>query len=142
MTGARRLNQLRSPTAPPMAWMEASMHEVDHVAQRNDDGLFRRTAIRRSRKSLARVGAQIAGDVALMQRFELPIDPTFSDRCRSCAFKAPCDVIERGGDPSALLELHYVRLPDDESDDVGLRQRGGQTGLGGRGAKTVNFRWG
>jgi hypothetical protein len=135
MTGARHVNRLRSPTAPPLAWVEASMHERDDIAARDGNDLFRRTVIRRSQATLAEAGARVAADVERMLDPALDLAPSFGPQCGTCPFKGPCDAMEAGADPADLLAARYVRGPS-------ISRAPDPTGLGGRGARTVNFRWG
>jgi hypothetical protein len=132
MSGPRHTNVLRSPTPPPLAWAAASMTELDHITDQEDNVLFRRTVVRRSPESMRRIGKQIADEVREMQGDVVSVRPTFALHCMVCAFRHPCDVMEADGDFRAVLDADYEQVDDDVEEQ---NLPGGQS-------KTVNFRWG
>lgn len=148
MSGARHLNPHRSPITPEArlaACDAAEAAEMGHIAERQEEGRFRRTVVRRSQAALARAGQQVGADVLEMQRPDLPVFPTLSLRCAECAFKAACDAMEAGLDWSAVLDEGYFQ-PDEEWQDRSLRRPPGSAGtrvsLSSEQTRTVNFRWG
>jgi hypothetical protein len=141
--GGRHPNFLRSPLTPEErrnASSDVSLKPVDHVVFQQDNGLFRRTVIRRSQASIASVGVQIADQAKETLRPDLEVPPSFSPGCARCAFAAPCTAMERGEDHHAVLHAGFLRL-DEDTDTDNLRRS--KDRLAGRSESwTVNFRWG
>lgn len=142
MAGPRHANFARSPISPDDRILADLMPEavgIDRIVEQQDNGLFRRTVIRRSQASIRRAGAAVAADAQAMQRPDLVVGPTFSDAtCPGCAFRRPCDAMESGGDVAAVLaEGYVVRSDGAEEDDRRSRFR-----PGGPESETTNFRWG
>lgn len=141
--GGRHPNVLRSPLTPEErrnASSDGSVGPVDHMVFQQDNGLFRRTVIRRSQASMARMGLWIADEIKQTLRADLEVPPTFSDRCPRCEFATPCAALEAGDDPEAILQADFVRR-DEDSDTDNLR-RSKVRGDRQRQSGTVNFRWG
>ncbi len=132
MSGPRHTSMLCSPTPPPLAWAAASMTEFDHITDQHDNGLFRRTVVRRAPETMNRIGRQIAEEVEQMQLDDLSLEPTFASHCAECSFRRPCAVMEAGGDFQAVLDAGYEQVPDDIEAP---RRPANQS-------KTVNLRWG
>lgn len=149
MNGRRHINYHRSPLTPHerLSSPDAAGDRVsdDSVADQLDNGLFRRTVVRRSQASIAAAGLRIARDVIEMRHDDLPVPPTFSDaHCPTCTFKAPCDAREADGDWRSVLDAGYRQRSGDADDDLERRSpfRPGRRGdEDSDESQTVNFRW-
>ncbi len=144
MVGSRHLNTRRSPLTLGPATTPAARSAAttaDDVALQQDNGLFRRTAIRRNQETLRLTGAQVATDAMLVREPDLPVEPNFADHCATCEFKAPCDAMEAGGDWQAILAANFYQR-DEDSEDDSLRhsdhRAGMRASLGGM-YRTINL---
>lgn len=144
MVGSRHLNTRRSPlTLGPATTPGArsAATTADDVALQQDNGLFRRTTIRRNQETLRRTGAQVAADAMLLREPTLVVEPNFAEHCAQCEFKAPCDAMEAGGDWQAILAAHFYQR-DEDSEDDSLRhsdhRAGMRASLGGM-YRTINL---
>lgn len=120
MIGSRHVNTRRSPltlepTATPAARSAAT--EQDQVSLQQDNGLFRRTVIRRNQGTMKETGVRVAQMAMEIREPDLPVPPTFGDHCASCEFKAPCDAMEAGGDWRAVVERDFYQRSADAEDE-------------------------
>jgi hypothetical protein len=137
MIGSRHVNTRRSPlTMEPAATPAARSAATtkDDVALQQDNGLFRRTVIRRSQETLRQTGVRVAEDGMALRDPTLSVEPTFGDHCARCEFKAPCDAMEAGGDWQAIMDASFYQR-DEDSEDESLRHSdhrvGTRASLGG-----------
>jgi hypothetical protein len=137
MIGSRHVNTRRSPltlepSSTPAARSAATTE--DHIALQQDNGLFRRTVIRRNQDAMRETGVRVAELAIEFRDPEVPVPPTFGEHCATCEFKAPCDAMEAGGDWKSLLEAEFCQR-DADAEDESLRHsdyRAGQrASLGG-----------
>jgi hypothetical protein len=150
MNGGRHVNYHRSPHTPQerLSSPDPAGDRVsdDNIADQLDNGLFRRTVVRRSQASIAAAGLRVARDVVEMRRDDLPVPPTFSDaHCPGCTFKAPCDAMEAGHDWQYVLDLRYRQRRDDADDDLERRspfRPGSRADARRDESRIVNVRWG
>lgn len=145
MSGPRHPNSLRSPLTPAArvaSQKAADAADVGHIEGREQQGRYRRTVMRRSQAALARAGEQVGFDALEMQRPDLALNPTFSEQCLSCLFKAPCEAMEAGRAGWSVLDEGYYRR-DDDWQDRSLRRPSGSSGarvaVSDRQRRTVNF---
>ena len=73
-------------------------------------GPVRRTHIRRTRREIAAVGAQLAAEALDMTR-EPAIYPNPAAHCSVCEFAAPCVTLFQGAEPEPMLAAHFHRQP-------------------------------
>jgi hypothetical protein len=137
MIGSRRVNTRRSPvaldpTSNPAARSAAT--NEDFIALQQDNGLFRRTVIRRNQETLRNTSLRVAEDAMVIREPDVAVFPTFSSFCQQCEFKAPCDAMEAGGDWQSVLDAQFYRR-DEDSEDESLRHSdhrvGTRASLGG-----------
>lgn len=97
---------------------------------------FRRTRIPRSPEALDRMGRQVAVEALEMAGEAVPLypHPTHAN-CISCAYRAPCLVMNEGADVEQLLETEYRR----RGDEVEEGRLGGVTWSMNRGAAPPRF---
>jgi hypothetical protein len=137
MIGSRHVNTRRSPLTMEPAATPATRSAAtaqDYVTLQQDNGLFRRTVIRRNQDTLKETGVRVAEDGMQVRDPDLTVEPTFGDHCAQCEFKAPCDAMEAGGDWQAILTENFFQRADD-AEDESLRHSdhrvGQRAGLGG-----------
>lgn len=71
---------------------------------------FRRTRVRVPPRELAQLRRQAAGELGAMLDPGIPVYPTPSPQtCGACAFRGPCEAIQEGADPTALLAAGFRR---------------------------------
>jgi hypothetical protein len=137
MIGSRHVNTRRTAlaidkTATPAARSAGTAE--DYVSLQMDNGLFRRTVVRRNQDSMKKTGVRVAEDSILIRDPALSAEPTFGDHCATCEFKAPCDAMEAGGDWQAVLTANFYQR-DPDAEDESLRhsdnRNGVRAGLGG-----------
>jgi len=120
------------PSSTPAARSAATTQ--DYVALQQDNGLFRRTVIRRNQDTMKSTGVRVAEDSMQIRDPDLPVAPTFSSFCAQCEFKAPCDAMESGGDWQAILDATFYQRAED-SEEESLRhsdhRAGTRASLGG-----------
>jgi hypothetical protein len=130
MIGSRHVQTRRSPlamdkTSTPAARSAGTTE--DYVALQEDNGLFRRTVIRRNQETMKKTGTRVAEDAMQIRDPELPVPPTFQSFCAQCEFKVPCDAMESGGDWQAILDAHFYQRAEDSEEDS-LRHSDHRTG--------------
>jgi hypothetical protein len=77
-----------------------------HVVHGTDN--FRRTRITRGHAELARAAAQLAAEAMEATHPDVPVYPNPSPPvCGACDYRTPCLVLNRGGDPTAVLTESY-----------------------------------
>jgi len=137
MIGSRHVNTRRSPltlepTSTPAARSAATTH--DQISLQQDNGLFRRTVIRRNQEAMRDTGVRVAELAIEFRDPGVAVPPTFGAHCATCEFKAPCDAMEAGGDWRALLAAEFYQK-DDAAEDESLRhsdhRAGTRASLGG-----------
>jgi hypothetical protein len=137
MIGSRHVQTRRSPlsmepSSTPAARSAATTQ--DYVSLQQDNGLFRRTVIRRNQETMKATGVRVAEDAMQIRDPGVPVPPTFSSFCAQCEFKQPCDAMEAGGDWEAILEEHFYQRAED-SEEESLRhsdhRAGTRASLGG-----------
>ncbi|HEX3425991.1 MAG TPA: hypothetical protein VHT30_07660 [Acidimicrobiales bacterium] len=131
MIGSRHVQTRRSPLAIDPHSTPASRSagtEEDYIALQQDNGLFRRTVIRRNQEQMRKIGVAVADDAVQVRDPNLPAPPTFSDYCAVCEFRAPCDAMESGGDWQAILEADYFQRAED-SEEESLRHSDHRVGV-------------
>jgi hypothetical protein len=137
MIGSRHVNTRRSPLTmennSTPATRSAGTAE-DYISLQQDNGLFRRTVIRRSQVTMKNTGVRVAEDSMVIREPDVPVEPTFGPHCATCEFKAPCDAMEAGGDWQAVLDAHFFQR-DADAEDESLRHSdhrvGTRASLGG-----------
>jgi hypothetical protein len=121
MTGSRHLNIRRSYQTPEQRAavpLNADGSEPDQVVMQEDNGLFRRTVIRRSQQSIARAGVRVGREVAEMRDLNIAVPPVLSPSlCATCQFQAPCAAMESGGDWQALLAVDFRQVAEDSEEE-------------------------
>jgi len=125
MTGSRHPFRLDLLTPEQRrAWATGlGKDELDEVVARNDsdNGLFRRTVIRRSQASMARVGVKLGEEVLEQRDPGVLVPPAPSEGlCAACRFVAPCTAMESGGDWRAIMAADFRQL-DEDTEDESLR---------------------
>lgn len=137
MIGSRHVNTRRSPltlgtTSTPAARSAATTQ--DQIVLQQDNGLFRRTVIRRNQDSMREVGVRVAELALEFRDPDVPVPPTFAEHCATCEFQGPCAAMESGGDWQTLLAADFYQR-DADAEDESLRhsdQRAGtRASLGG-----------
>jgi hypothetical protein len=123
MIGSRHVNTRRSPlaldpTATPAARSAATEH--DQISLQQDNGLFRRTVIRRNQETMRQTGVRVAALAIEFRDPDVAVPPTFGDHCATCEFKAACDTMEAGGDWRTVLEAEFYQK-DPSAEDESLR---------------------
>ena len=144
MIGSRHINTRRSPlamdpTAAPAARSAAT--EFDQITLQQDNGLFRRTVIRRNQDGLRRTGTRVAEHAMEIREPDIAVPPTFAAHCLTCEFKEVCDTMEAGGDWQAVLDANFYQKAAD-AEDESLRHSdhrvGTRASLGGM-MKVINL---
>jgi hypothetical protein len=101
------------------------------VRSEGNDG-FRRTRIPRGEAELAVAGASLAAEASAATAANLQIYPSPAPEvCASCAYTAPCLVLNEGGDADTELARSYRHRPPEEIEEGRL---GGVTWSMNRGA--------
>ena len=94
----------------------------DHVIQREGNDYIRRTYITRSRATLEPISRQMATDAILVRDADVEIYPDPDpEKCASCLFVVPCQMLDEGADISEYMAAHFRRRTDEEFDEEGLR---------------------
>ncbi|HYP92143.1 MAG TPA: hypothetical protein VER34_02945 [Mycobacterium sp.] len=88
----------------------AARVDARHRFDQRIAGPVRRTHIRRTRREIAAVGAQLAAEALDMTR-EPAIYPNPAAHCSVCEFAAPCVTLFEGADPEPMLAAHFHRQP-------------------------------
>jgi PD-(D/E)XK nuclease superfamily len=144
MIGSRHVQTRRSPLAMEPSSTPASRSAAtteDYVALQQDNGLFRRTVIRRNQETMKKTGVRVADDAIQIRDPEIPVPPTFSDFCAQCEFKAVCDAMEAGEDWQTILDAHFFQR-DADAEDESLRHsdhRVGSRAAYGREFRVINM---
>jgi hypothetical protein len=130
MIGSRHVQTRRSPmsmepSATPAARSAATTE--DYVSLQQDNGLFRRTVIRRNQQTMKQTGVRVAEDAMDVRVPDLSVEPTFAAHCATCEFKAVCDAMEAGGDWQAILTANFFQR-DPDAEDESLRHSDHRTG--------------
>ncbi|HEU0089736.1 MAG TPA: hypothetical protein VFQ77_19155 [Pseudonocardiaceae bacterium] len=103
----------------------------ERVRSEGNDG-FRRTRIPRGEAELAVAGASLAAEASAATAANLQIYPSPAPEvCASCAYTAPCLVLNEGGDADTELARSYRHRPPEEIEEGRL---GGVTWSMNRGA--------
>jgi hypothetical protein len=93
---------------------------------------FRRTRIRRSEAELAAAGANLAAELGIATHPDVAVYPSPEPRvCARCDYRAPCLVLNQGGDASGELSRSYRMRPPEPIQEGRL---GGVTWSMNRGA--------
>ena len=127
MSGARRINLRRSPLTPEERILGAAFDRPDEIAHREEAHEMRRTWVRRGHGELHLVGEEIGREAQAMLDPQVEVGPSPSPEvCGSCAFLAPCLVmeglvVESGADAEPMLAARYRRRLPEEFDETGLR---------------------
>lgn len=130
MTGSRHpaRKSLLSPEERA-AWPLDAGLRPDHVVQRQDNGLFRRTVIRRGQATMAKAGLRVGVEVSEMRDPDIPVPPILSPHyCATCQFKAPCGAMQSGGDWLSILEADFRQL-DEDMEEESLRRSSVRSGI-------------
>jgi hypothetical protein len=138
MIGSRHVQTRRSPQSIDPASTPAARSAAtaeDHVVGQQGNGLFQRTVVRRNQASMREAGTRVAEVAARLRDPDLPVPPTFSARCGTCQFKAPCDVMEAGGDWQTLLDSRFFAR-DPDAEDESLRHSDHRAGVRASMART------
>ncbi len=135
----------RQPVTPTAKEVADPTVQIDWIDHRAGTDRVRRTVVRRSRASVAAAGRRVARDVALMIDDAVDLSPSPSpERCPTCPFLAPCNMMEDGRDPEFMLLTDYRPRGEEELEDAGLRrsdERREQEGSTFGHEENVNFRW-
>jgi hypothetical protein len=120
MIGSRHVQTRRSPMAMEASSTPAARSAAtteDYVALQQDNGLFRRTVIRRNQATIKKTGIRVAEDAIQIRQPTIAVEPTFSSFCDQCEFKAPCDAMEAGEDWQSVLHAAFFQRHADAEDE-------------------------
>lgn len=149
MQGGRHINRRRDYLSAPHDDVADPVLGSDVIVRQEGNARFRRSYVRRSRASLARMGAEIAADVRTIMQGDIVVSPRHTEEsCSRCIFRDPCDAMEAGRDPAAILAADYrTRTPEEMQEEERLRWAATVTAAGPTpGApslqRNVRARWG